>query len=61
MTDEEMKQHADDHWISVTFCYECRHLQWEMKPSGCRVSSCDKLRIPVTTTFWCAYGAKKRR
>ena len=52
---------VDDHWISVTFCHECKHLKWEMMSSGCRVSSCSKLKVPVTTTFWCAFGEKKKR
>lgn len=59
MTDEEMKQYVDDHWISVTFCRECRHLKWEGHADLYPISVCDSLKVSVTPNFWCADGEKK--
>lgn len=57
MTDEELKKYADEHWISVVFCYECKHLHWSGK---CHISICSMLDTNVSNTFWCGYGKRKR-
>ena len=60
MTDEEMKKYADEHWISVVFCYECKHMCLFTNPWGRRVIACGKLGVPVSKTFWCGYGERKK-
>lgn len=51
MTDEELERYADTHWVSIVYCFECKHMH-----NG---NTCSKLGIPVSSTFWCGYGEKK--
>lgn len=52
MTDEELKKYADEHWVSIVYCFECKHM--------CRGNTCSKLDTHVSNTFWCGYGEKRK-
>ena len=66
MTDEEMKQYADDHWKCVVYCKECKHMvEWEspveMSPIDIfPIDICDRLKVSVSPNFWCAEGRRKK-
>ena len=60
MTDEEMKQYADEHWKCVVYCKECKYMvEWEL-PDMSTTGLCAILKAPVTPNFWCADGERKR-
>ena len=56
MTDEEMKQYADDHWKCVVLCREFKHLTF----TGGWHDWCEILMIPVKNDFWCRNGEKRK-
>lgn len=52
MTEKELKRYADTHWVSIVYCFECKNMY--------RNNICIKLGIPVSKTFWCGYGEKRK-
>ena len=61
MTEEEMKQYADEHWKCIVYCKECKYMvKWEPPVVMFPIDMCDRLKVPVTPNFFCADGERKR-